>query len=604
MRSLIATAAAALFAQATLAAEPPPQPVPPASAASAPEADTPNSGMDANTMLHLILSELEAQGGESRAAFERMLAVARQTRDEGLFQRAIEIAVQSRSPERAIAAAKAWRSSMPESADALRMQLQLLVVLNRPAELVEPLRALIERERVDERSATIASLPRFLGGLTDKPRALAVGEQALSPFANHKATRTAVRTALGRLAFTAGNNEVALAHARRALQEEPDAVGAALLALELSPKLPAAEPLVLAYLARPDSLPPIRLAYARSLDQQQRIGEAAAQLRLALAQQPDTPGPWLSLGAYLVDLRETDEAIRALEQFLARLPANNAADGAANSAANSAGPDDLDDAKHDPDAMAEVAWLLLAQAHEQRGDDRTAAQWLDRIPPDRVDMTTLVRRASLLARAGRVAEARTLVREAPARDKPDARTRLLAEAQVLRDRRQWAEAYELLLGGVRKDPDDTTLMYELAMVAERLQRFDDMESLLRRVIQLKPEDHHAHNALGYSLADRNLRLPEAESLVQKAAALAPNDPFILDSLGWVEFRLGRADRAIQLLRQSHLARPHVEVAAHLGEVLWVTGKQDEALRVWREGRQREADNEVLQETLTRLKVQL
>jgi tetratricopeptide (TPR) repeat protein len=549
--------------------------------------------MDANTMLHLILAELEAQGGESRSAFERILAVARQTRDEGLFERAIELAVQSRSPDRAVAAAKAWRASMPESSQALRMQLQLLVALDRPGELAEPIRALIEREAENDRPATIAVLPRFLGSLADKPRALAVAEQALSPFAGHKATRTAVRTTLGRMALAANQTEPALAHARRALLEEPDAPGPVLLALEVMPKDPAAEPLVQAYLARPDALAPIRLAYARTLDQQQRIGEAAVQLRQVLARDPAQASAWLSLGAYLVDLREPDEAIQALEQFLRRMPPEGAQEPAADG-----------DDKADHRGMTELAWLLIAQAHEQRGDDRSAAQWLDRIEPARVDLPTLARRASLLARAGQVAQARALVREAPARDQPDARARLLAEAQVLRDRRQWAEAYELLLSGVRQDPDDTTLMYELAMVAERLQRFDDMEALLRRVMTLKPDDHHAHNALGYSLADRNIRLGEAQGLVQKAVTLAPHDPFILDSMGWLEYRLGRREAALKLLRQSHRARPHVEVAAHLGELLWVTGEQDEALRIWREGRRREADNEVLHETLARLKVKL
>lgn len=587
-RTLLALAAA-WFAGTALAADP----APPEAAASA---ATPNSSMDGNTFLHLIIGELEAQSGQSGGAYERMLAVARQTRDEGLFQRAIELAVQARSPDKAITAAKAWRSSMPESSSALRLQLQLLVALERPNDLVEPIRTLVEREPVAERSATIAALPRFLGSLADKPRALAVAEQALSPFAANKATRTAVRTALGRLSLAANQPETALAHARRALLEEPDAPGPVLLALELMPKEKAAEPLVLGYLARPDALPPIRLAYARTLDQQQRIGEAAVQLRQVLARQPDQAAAWLSLGAYLVDLREPDEAIRALEQFL-RL---------SSTASQDAAQDDKDDGddKQDPRSMTELAWLLIAQAHEQRGDDRSAGQWLDKIEAGRVDMTTLVRRASLMARAGQVAQARTLVREAPARDQPDARTRLLAEAQVLRDQRQWAEAYEVLLSGVRKDPDDTTLMYELAMVAERLQRFDDMEALLKRVMTLKPEDHHAHNALGYSLADRNIRLDEAQGLLQKAARLAPHDPFILDSLGWVEYRLGRREAALKLLRQSHLARPHVEVAAHLGELLWVMGEQDEARRVWREGRQREADNEVLHETLARLKVQL
>lgn len=585
-RTLLALAAAWL-ASTALAADP----SPPEAAASAP-----NSSMDGNTFLHLIIGELEAQGGQSGGAYERMLAVARQTRDEGLFQRAIELAVQARSPDKAITAAKAWRSSMPESISALRLQLQLLVALERPNDLVEPIRTLVEREPVADRSATIAALPRFLGSLADKPRALAVAEQALSPFSGNKATRTAVRTALGRLSLAANQPDAALAHARRALLEEPDAPGPVLLALELMPKDKAAEPLVLGYLARPDALPPIRLAYARTLDQQQRIGEAAVQLRQVLARQPDQAAAWLSLGAYLVDLREPDEAIRALEQFL-RL---------SSTASHDTAQDDKDDGddKQDPRSMTELAWLLIAQAHEQRGDDRSAGQWLDKIEPARVDMTTLVRRASLMARAGQVAQARTLVREAPARDQPDARTRLLAEAQVLRDQRQWAEAYEVLLSGVRKDPDDTTLMYELAMVAERLQRFDDMEALLKRVMTLKPEDHHAHNALGYSLADRNIRLDEAQGLVQKAARLAPHDPFILDSLGWVEYRLGHRDAALKLLRQSHLARPHVEVAAHLGELLWMMGEQDEARRVWREGRQREADNEVLHETLARLKVQL
>jgi tetratricopeptide (TPR) repeat protein len=589
---VLALAASSLFGAAALADEPPA----PGTAASAAAPAPSNSGMDASTMLHLILGELEAQGGESRNAFERILAVARQTRDEGLFERAIELAVQSRSPDRAVAAAKAWRASMPDSSQALRLQLQLLVALDRPADLVEPIRALIEREPVMDRPAIIAALPRFLAPLADKPRALTVAEQALSPFASHKATRTAVRTALGRLALAADQVEPALAHARRALAEEPEAPGPVLLALELMQKEKAAEPLVQAYLARPQALPPIRLAYARMLDQQQRIGEAAVQLRQVLAAQPEQASAWLSLGAYLVDLREPDEAIQALEQFLQRAPAQAAAHSGAQ-------PDEGDD-KPDHRGMTELAWLLMAQAHEQRGDDRSAAQWLDRIEPARVDMPTLVRRASLLARAGQIDQARALVREAPARDQPDARTRLLAEAQVLRDQRQWAQAYDVLLAGMRAAPDDTTLMYELAMVAERLQRFDDMEALLRRVMALKPEDHHAHNALGYSLADRNVRLGEAQSLVQKAAALAPHDPFILDSMGWVEYRLGRRDVAVKLLRQSHVARPHVEVAAHLGELLWVMGEQEEALRIWREGRRREADNEVLHETLARLKVNL
>jgi Flp pilus assembly protein TadD len=153
-------------------------------------------------------------------------------------------------------------------------------------------------------------------------------------------------------------------------------------------------------------------------------------------------------------------------------------------------------------------------------------------------------------------------------------------------------------------PDDTDLLYEQAMVAEKLDRLVEMERLLRRVIALKPDIAHAHNALGYSLADRGIRLPEARALIQRALELSPGDPFITDSLGWVEFRLGNQDEALRLLRQAYAARPDTEIAAHLGEVLWALGQRDEARRIWQESAGRDAANDVLRETLARLKVGL
>jgi Flp pilus assembly protein TadD len=141
-------------------------------------------------------------------------------------------------------------------------------------------------------------------------------------------------------------------------------------------------------------------------------------------------------------------------------------------------------------------------------------------------------------------------------------------------------------------------------MAEKLSRMDEMERVLRRVIELKPDHHHAYNALGYSLAERNQRLPEARELIAKALELAPNDPFITDSLGWVEFRLGNTAEALKHLRRAYASRPDTEIAAHLGEVLWASGQRDEARRVWREGRERDGDNEVLRETLSRLQVRL
>jgi Flp pilus assembly protein TadD len=162
-----------------------------------------------------------------------------------------------------------------------------------------------------------------------------------------------------------------------------------------------------------------------------------------------------------------------------------------------------------------------------------------------------------------------------------------------------------VLGSAAKQfPDDPDLLYEQAMVAEKMDRVDDMEQLLRRVIALKPDNAHAHNALGYSLADRSQRLPEARDLIRRALDLSPGDPFITDSLGWVEYRMGNLAEAARLLRQAYASRPDTEIGAHLGEVLWAQGDREEARRIWREAKGRDAGNDVLRETLARLNVDL
>ena len=175
---------------------------------------------------------------------------------------------------------------------------------------------------------------------------------------------------------------------------------------------------------------------------------------------------------------------------------------------------------------------------------------------------------------------------------------------MLREVKQWREAAEVLKTANQRFSNDAELLYEQAMIEDKLERYAEMERLLRQVIEIKPDHQHAHNALGYSLADRNQRLPEARELINKALALSPGDPFITDSLAWVEFRLGNRDEALRLLRQAYKARPDPEIAAHLGEVLWAYGQQDEAKRVWTEAKGRDAANDVLRETLSRLKVGL
>ena len=241
---------------------------------------------------------------------------------------------------------------------------------------------------------------------------------------------------------------------------------------------------------------------------------------------------------------------------------------------------------------------------EQRGDFAAAEGWLARVEDPQRVLEVQTRRAGLLARQGKVDQARALVRNTPERNADDARAKLVAEAGVLRDVKRWQEAFDVLAAANLRFLDDADLLYEQAMTAEKLDRMVEMERLLRRVIVLKPENAHAHNALGYSLAERSQRLPEARELVQRALTLAPGDPFITDSLGWVEFRLGNSAEALRLLRSAYASRPDPEIAAHLGEVLWAINQRDEARRVWREAKGRDAANDVLSETLTRLKVDL
>jgi predicted Zn-dependent protease len=248
------------------------------------------------------------------------------------------------------------------------------------------------------------------------------------------------------------------------------------------------------------------------------------------------------------------------------------------------------------------AFLAMAQIAERRRDFAQANAWLDRIENSQDLIQAQNRRASILARQGKMDDARKLIRALPERTPADARMKVMAEIQLLRDNKQYKPAYELLAQAVAKDPADPDLLYDQAMLAEKMGKFDDMEKLLRQLIVKKPDYHHAYNALGFSLAERNQRLPEARQLIQKALEFAPGDPFISDSLAWVEFRMGNKAEALRILQTAYKERPDAEIAAHLGEVLWSLGQREQAQGIFREGLLLNGENETLLETLKRLRV--
>jgi tetratricopeptide (TPR) repeat protein len=266
----------------------------------------------------------------------------------------------------------------------------------------------------------------------------------------------------------------------------------------------------------------------------------------------------------------------------------------------------LDVLAKNPDAQREAApaYLNLARIAEDERQYNEALGWLRRIEAGPQRVTARAREAIVLGRLKRVDEGRKLI-AATAAANDDERTQLVqAEGQLLRDARRYREAYDVLSGALAKSPDDATLLYDTAMAAERLDRVDTLEKHLRRLMELRPDYAHAYNALGYTLADRNVRLDEALALIERAHALAPNDAAIIDSLGWVQYRRGNLQEARRHLERAFRLRPEGEVGAHLGEVLWMLGERDAAREVWRQARKIEPDNEALRNTLARLKVRL
>ncbi|HEX7440930.1 MAG TPA: tetratricopeptide repeat protein [Caldimonas sp.] len=564
------------------------------------EAET--SELDAALFYQLLIGEIELRSGEPGTAYQVLLEAARRTKSEQVFRRATEVALQARAGDQALGAIQAWRLALPESTEALRYQVQLLVALNRAGESLEPLATLLRLTPALQRPAVIGSLARLFGRTPDRKGAAELLVQALQPYVDEPGTRSAARVALGRAWLAALDTTQALDWARRADEADRGDEGPALLALELLPGTPEAEAIVTGYLEAKPADANMRLLFVRSLAGSQRYADATRQLEQLTGRDPQLAPPWLTLGAIQLEMHHPVEATAALKNYVRLIESGTG--GVPVGPASTEAQDGADAAPGTPDQALTQAWLLLAQAAEEQRDYAAAEGWLARIDNPQRALEVQLRRASMLARQGKLAQARESIRRVPEQTPADARAKLLAEAQLLRDQKAWSEAEKVLAQANKQFPDDVDLLYEQAMMAEKGDHLEEMEQLLRRVIALKPDHHHAYNALGYSLAERKLRLPEARALIQKALELSPGEPFITDSLGWVEYRLGNRDEALRLLRGAYQSRPDPEIAAHLGEVLWASGQAEEARRVWREGRSRDSSNDVLKETLARLRVEL
>ncbi|MEY4911176.1 MAG: hypothetical protein RL761_839 [Pseudomonadota bacterium] len=497
-----------------------------------------NSTMDAETFYKILLGELNLLDDEPRVGFALILDSARKTKDAALFDRAVTIALQSRSGESALTAARAWVLALPEDTDAARYVLQLLIALNKPeqTQAAALVYANLFKTKADaDRNQALTTVADIFLNAQDKAAA-ALSFEALvksGDYLTNPVTKSTAWVTLGRVRLAANDLSGALQAAKQAQLAEPSAAEPAMLGIALLvAKEPLAESFVKQYLANTTFVakPEVRLAYARFLVSSNRFAEALAQSQKLSVESPTYAPAWLVLGTLQYQISQEAE---------------------------------------DKNHAAALASAAAAQVSLTK-----FIQLTDALPVEQ--------------RSASQARAYTLL------------------ANMAKGNKQYQQAYDTLAKAVAnsKEADQADLQYDLAMMAEKLTRLDEMERILRQVIESKPEDPGAYNALGYSLADRNLRLPEAKELIQKAVKLAPEDPFIADSLGWVEFKLGNLAEAQRILEAAYKTKPDAEIAAHLGEVLWKQGLKDRATAMWKEGVKINKNNDTLLETLKRFGLNL
>jgi tetratricopeptide (TPR) repeat protein len=538
------------------------------------------SALDGMLFYQLLLGEMNVREGAPGMGFSMVLDAARKTRDPLLFQRAIDIALQTRSGEAALQAAQTWKRELPGAQEPNRYILQIQLALNRVPEAGQALATSLNELPVDEQIGAIISVPRVFARVNDKAQAAQVVEKALNPFLTRPALAATAWTTIGRMYREAEQIPQAIDAALKGHAADKSSQGPLILALSL---LNNATPSLKAMLneAMQGSVSgELRLGYARTLIGQRAYADALIQLQQLTQQHPELAQGWLMLGLMQQDMGQVLQA----EQHLVRY---------------------LDLTKNDKEAEQEAgrgeALLALSQMAQQKGQMAQANEWLSQIPASVDPIRLASRRAELLVQQGRTDEARLVLSQIKTATPEQYRRKALVLAQWLREHKQTAAAHEVVQQALSDHPDNQELLTELSLIAEKLKRFDEMESILRRLMKSHPKDPHAYNALGYSLADRKIRLHEARELVTQAVQLTPEDPYIQDSLGWVEFRLGNHQEALRILQAAYKAKPDAEIAAHLGEVLWTLGKTQEAGTLWREGLLLKPDNETLVETLKRFK---
>jgi tetratricopeptide (TPR) repeat protein len=524
----------------------------------------PKQELTPQILYQYLLAEIAAQRGQFGLSAGAYLDLARSTRDPRIVRRAAEVAFHARQYDSALEAIKIWLSIDPASQQAKQMQATMLLASGR----VDELAANLGRDLAGEGPRTGEAILQLARGFSRYPDRVAVSrlfEALTKPYPQLPEAHLArAQTAMG-----IGNVDVARAAIDSALLLRPDWEQAALSKAELLPKGAPQLDFLKAWLASNPGAQQARLGYARTLVSEKRYEEARAEFRTLLAANPDNPEILYAVGILSLQVNAVGDAEQPLRRYV------------------ELGRGDLNPARFYLGQIAEQA---------ERLDD--AIRWYDLVDAGENALPAKIRAARVLARQKKLDEARERLAVARATIGGDIRL-TVAESHLLRDVGRHDEAYAFLAKALDGQPDQTELLYETSLAAEKLGHLETVERLLRRLIALKPESPQGYNALGYTFADHNIRLDEAAELVDKALALAPDDSFILDSKGWVLFRQGKLDAALETLKKAYAKQPDAEIAAHIGEVLWKLGRTDEAKDVWRDAAKVYPSNEALNATIKR-----
>jgi tetratricopeptide (TPR) repeat protein len=531
------------------------------------EVNLPSEPLTDEVLYGLLLGEIAAQRGDADLAAKTYLDLAKRTHDPRVARRAVEMAEFARNPSIALEAARIWHETDPDSAAALQMVTALLVSARRIDEAEPYLQKLLASKGTKTESGFM-QLNRLLAGNPDKQANLRVVRKLAAAYPDMPESHFAISQA----ALIANDDALALAEIRRASQLKPDWDIAALYEAQiLQKKSPGdAARRLSEYLDQYPDRNDVRLNYARLLVADKRYAEARAQFEKLLADNPNNGDVVYAVGLLAFQLRDYPTAESSMQRLLKL-------------------------GYRDPDGVR----YMLGQIAEEQRHWAKAVQWYERVGQGEHYLPARLRAAQAMAKQGKVKEARAYLHAIKASGEDEKVQLITAEAQILRDSGMPGEALTLLGKALQARPDQPELLYDMALTADKLDRFDILEENLRKVIKLKPDYAHAYNALGYSLADRGVRLPEARKLIEKALELAPDDSFIMDSMGWVLYRQGDLKGAASYLQRAYNGRSDAEIGAHLGEVLWVEGKRDEARRIWNEALKNHPDNETLKKTVER-----